>query len=181
MFRTIPVRQVSLSRALATHAAVNAVPTSPRPSIRHDWRQEEIQSIYETPLMELVFRAASVHRLHQDPSKIQLCTLMNIKSKLIGSPLSPPIAVTDQPRITAGGCTEDCTTFLSPFTPLKCLNGPPRLVLFPVISILNPNKGIPIGRSRAGSRSSPEGKGERKYQILHGCGMERSSWSQIQL
>ena len=92
MYRTLAVRQVSLSRALATHAAVNAVPanaTSPKLAIRHDWKKDEIQKIYDTPLMDLVFRAASVHRLHHDPSKIQLCTLMNIKSALIGSPYHP--------------------------------------------------------------------------------------------
>lgn len=38
--------------------------------------------------MELIFRAASVHRVAHDPSKIQLCTLMNIKT---------------------GGCSEDCS------------------------------------------------------------------------
>jgi biotin synthase len=37
--------------------------------------------------MELVFSAASVHRKFHDPTKVQLCTLMNIKS---------------------GGCSEDC-------------------------------------------------------------------------
>ncbi|EAU93406.2 biotin synthase [Coprinopsis cinerea okayama7 len=62
--------------------------STPTPATRHDWRREEIQTIYDSPLMELVFRAASIHRQHQDPSKIQLCTLMNIKT---------------------GGCTEDCS------------------------------------------------------------------------
>jgi biotin synthase len=40
-----------------------------------------VQQIYDTPLLDLVFRSASVHRQHHDPTKIQLCTLMNIKSK----------------------------------------------------------------------------------------------------
>lgn len=31
--------------------------------------------------MELVFKAASVHRMFHDPERIQLCTLMNIKSE----------------------------------------------------------------------------------------------------
>lgn len=31
--------------------------------------------------MELVYRAASVHRQWHDPERIQLCTLMNIKSE----------------------------------------------------------------------------------------------------
>ncbi|KAK8843479.1 biotin synthase [Kwoniella newhampshirensis] len=55
--------------------------------VRHDWRRSEIQKIFDGPLMETIFRAATVHRMHQDASRIQLCTLMNIKT---------------------GGCTEDC-------------------------------------------------------------------------
>jgi biotin synthase len=70
MFRSIPA--LRLSRALATHASNNAGPRT--------WAKREIQDIYESPLLDLVFRAASVHRQHHDPSKIQLCTLMNIKS-----------------------------------------------------------------------------------------------------
>lgn len=66
----------SLRRTLATHASLPASAT------RHDWTRQEIQNIYDTPLLDLVFRAAEVHRKHHDPSKIQLCTLMNIKSEL---------------------------------------------------------------------------------------------------
>jgi biotin synthase len=38
--------------------------------------------------MDLVYKAASVHRQNHDPNDIQLCTLLNIKS---------------------GGCSEDCS------------------------------------------------------------------------
>ncbi|WVQ81611.1 biotin synthase [Cryptococcus sp. DSM 104549] len=55
--------------------------------LRHDWRRSEIQKIYDAPLMESIFRAASVHRMNHDATRIQLCTLMNIKT---------------------GGCTENC-------------------------------------------------------------------------
>ncbi|KAF9452533.1 biotin synthase [Macrolepiota fuliginosa MF-IS2] len=75
-----------LTRALATHATA---PSEHAAKVtRHNWRRKEIKEIYDSPLMDLVFRAASVHRQHQDPSKIQLCTLMNIKT---------------------GGCSEDCS------------------------------------------------------------------------
>ncbi|KAL0950833.1 hypothetical protein HGRIS_007594 [Hohenbuehelia grisea] len=79
-------RSVKFTRALATHAS----PPNPPSGLmtRHDWSRQDIQAIYDTPLMELVFRAASVHRKHQDANKIQLCTLMNIKT---------------------GGCSEDCS------------------------------------------------------------------------
>ena len=56
-------------------------------SIRHNWSDEEIRSVHELPLPELIFRAQSQHRLYHDPSKVQLCTLLSIKT---------------------GGCPEDC-------------------------------------------------------------------------
>ncbi|RHY26046.1 hypothetical protein DYB32_007908, partial [Aphanomyces invadans] len=43
--------------------------------------------IYEQPLLELVYQAATVHRIHFDPREVQQCTLLSIKT---------------------GGCTEDC-------------------------------------------------------------------------
>lgn len=55
--------------------------------IRHDWTKEDIQAIYDTPLLDLVFRAATVHRTYQDTGEVQVCTLLSIKT---------------------GGCTEDC-------------------------------------------------------------------------
>jgi len=73
-----------LRRSLATH--VNSQAGTQLPT-RHDWSRQEIQKVYDTPLLELVFQAASVHRKYHDPNKIQLCTLMNIKT---------------------GGCSEDC-------------------------------------------------------------------------
>lgn len=54
---------------------------------RHNWTREEISEIYHTPLQELMFSAQLQHRKYHDPTKVQLCTLLNIKS---------------------GGCTEDC-------------------------------------------------------------------------
>ena len=47
----------------------------------------EIKEIYETPFLELIFKAASVHRKHNDTGEVQVCTLLSIKT---------------------GGCSEDC-------------------------------------------------------------------------
>jgi len=55
--------------------------------IRNNWTIEEIKEIYHTPLLELVFRAASVHRKYNDTGEVQVCTLLSIKT---------------------GGCPEDC-------------------------------------------------------------------------
>ncbi|KAF7794707.1 hypothetical protein EIP86_005845 [Pleurotus ostreatoroseus] len=74
----VPLR-VALARGLATHVSQGAAAAA-APRTRHDWTKREIQEIYDSPLLELVFRAAAVHRAHHDPRKIQLCTLMNIKS-----------------------------------------------------------------------------------------------------
>jgi biotin synthase len=55
--------------------------------LRHDWTRAEIRALFELPFPELIFRAQSVHRLRFDPSRVQLSTLMSIKT---------------------GGCPEDC-------------------------------------------------------------------------
>ena len=54
---------------------------------RHDWTKAEILKIYNTPLMELLYEAATVHREHHDPNTVQVSTLLSIKT---------------------GGCPEDC-------------------------------------------------------------------------
>lgn len=55
--------------------------------IHNNWELEEIQDIYNTPLLELIFRAASIHRKYNDTAEVQVCTLLSIKT---------------------GGCSEDC-------------------------------------------------------------------------
>ncbi len=54
---------------------------------RHNWTKEEILEIYNKPLMELLYEAASIHREHHDPNTVQVSTLLSIKT---------------------GGCPEDC-------------------------------------------------------------------------
>ena len=56
--------------------------------IRHDWSLESLRELYDTPLMELVFRAASVHRQFHDPAEMQVSKLISIKT---------------------GACPEDCS------------------------------------------------------------------------
>jgi len=48
---------------------------------------EEVKEIYNTPLLELIYRAATVHRQYNDTGEVQVCTLLSIKT---------------------GGCPEDC-------------------------------------------------------------------------
>ena len=55
--------------------------------IRNNWQKEEITALYNLPLMELVYQAATIHRKYQDTGEVQVCTLLSIKT---------------------GGCSEDC-------------------------------------------------------------------------
>ena len=47
---------------------------------RHNWTKEEILEIYNKPFMELLYEAATVHRLHHDPNVVQVSTLLSIKN-----------------------------------------------------------------------------------------------------
>ena len=58
-----------------------------RDDIRHDWTVEDIRAIHDAPLLDLVFRAATIHRRYNDPADIQRASLLSIKT---------------------GGCPEDC-------------------------------------------------------------------------
>src|SRR5882724_708994 len=55
---------------------------------RNDWTLTQVQEIYDIPLLELIYRAAGVHRQHHDPAEVQVCKLISIKT---------------------GGCPEDCS------------------------------------------------------------------------
>ena len=55
--------------------------------MKENWTLNEIIELYNGPLLELVYRAASVHRQFHDPRKVQVSTLLSIKT---------------------GACPEDC-------------------------------------------------------------------------
>ena len=59
---------------------------TPHPTAQY-WRKCQVEELFDLPFMDLVFRAASVHREHFNPNAIQLSTLLSIKT---------------------GGCAEDC-------------------------------------------------------------------------
>ena len=54
---------------------------------RHNWTKEEILEIYNKPMMELLYEAATIHREQHDPNVVQVSTLLSVKT---------------------GGCSEDC-------------------------------------------------------------------------
>ena len=59
---------------------------TPHASVQY-WRVCQVEELYDLPFMDLVYRAAQVHREHFNPNEIQLSSLLSIKT---------------------GGCPEDC-------------------------------------------------------------------------
>mmetsp|Transcript_2545 Transcript_2545/g.3517 ORF Transcript_2545/g.3517 Transcript_2545/m.3517 type:complete len:143 (+) Transcript_2545:297-725(+) len=49
-------------------------------TVRHDWTKQEIAEIYTLPFHELMYQAATVHRMYWNPSEVQQCTLLSIKT-----------------------------------------------------------------------------------------------------
>ena len=55
--------------------------------LRYDWTVEEILKLFETPFLELVFRAQQIHRENFKANEVQISSLLSIKT---------------------GSCPEDC-------------------------------------------------------------------------
>ena len=56
----------------------------PETSPRHDWRRDEIESLFALPMLDLLYRAQVTHRARHRPNHVQLSTLINIKSGRCG-------------------------------------------------------------------------------------------------
>jgi biotin synthase len=52
-------------------------------STRHNWTKEEIIAIYNKPMMDLLYEAATIHREHHDPNVVQVSTLLSIKLAVV--------------------------------------------------------------------------------------------------
>jgi biotin synthase len=55
--------------------------------VRTDWTLEEVEALFAMPFTDLMFHAQRVHREHFDPNRVQVSTLLSIKT---------------------GACPEDC-------------------------------------------------------------------------
>jgi biotin synthase len=55
--------------------------------VRNDWSLAEAQALFDLPFNDLLFHAQRVHRRHFDPNRVQVSTLLSVKT---------------------GGCPEDC-------------------------------------------------------------------------
>ena len=74
----------------ATAASTAATPSraAAQPgNLRHDWIREEVEALFALPFNDLLFRAHSLHRHYFDPNRVQVSTLLSIKT---------------------GACPEDC-------------------------------------------------------------------------
>lgn len=49
-------------------------------TLRHDWTKEELLEIYNKPLMELIYEAATVHREWHKADEVQISTLLSVKT-----------------------------------------------------------------------------------------------------
>ena len=47
---------------------------------RHDWQLDEILQIFALPFNDLIFKAAEIHRKFHDANKVQISTLLSIKT-----------------------------------------------------------------------------------------------------
>ena len=56
-------------------------------NLRHDWTLSEVKALFEQPFNDLLFQAQTVHRAHFDQNRVQVSTLLSIKT---------------------GACPEDC-------------------------------------------------------------------------
>lgn len=54
---------------------------------RHDWTRTEVEALFARPFNDLLFEAQSVHRQHFEPNRVQISTLLSVKT---------------------GACPEDC-------------------------------------------------------------------------
>ncbi len=69
------------------HAKPETAFTRDDAEVRRDWTRDEAQAIHDMPLMDLLFRAQTVHRRSFDANRVQMSRLLSIKT---------------------GGCAEDC-------------------------------------------------------------------------
>lgn len=75
-----------MSHTIEAPVAVHR-PLKPSPANAECWSVAEVQALLDLPLAELMYRAQTVHREHHDPNRMELATLLSIKT---------------------GGCPEDC-------------------------------------------------------------------------
>ncbi|MDO4433170.1 MAG: biotin synthase BioB [Alysiella sp.] len=72
--------------ALRPIALRRKITPAPHPTAQY-WRKCQVEELFDLPFLDLIFQAAQVHRENFDSQRIQLSTLLSVKT---------------------GGCSEDC-------------------------------------------------------------------------
>jgi biotin synthase len=96
-----------MSTTLAMKSSQSQTSVADEILVRSNWTTEEVRDVFQTPLLDLIYRAATVHRQFHDPKNVQQCTLLSIKT---------------------GACSEDCSycpqsaRYDTPVTPAPLLN-----------------------------------------------------------
>ncbi|KAK9141318.1 hypothetical protein Scep_010999 [Stephania cephalantha] len=81
------IRPLSIRSSSFSAAAAQAERTI-RQGARNDWSRDEVKAVYDSPVLDLLFHGAQVHRHAHNFREVQQCTLLSIKT---------------------GGCSEDCS------------------------------------------------------------------------
>lgn len=81
--------------------------------LRHDWSRGEIRELLEMPLIDLLWRAQTVHRAANPGYRVQLASLLSVKT---------------------GGCEEDCAYCPQSMHNSSDVSGRPELEVEPVLA-----------------------------------------------
>ncbi len=76
-----------MSASISPHVDAAAAAVATMGELRRDWTLDQALALYGLPFSDLMFRAQTVHRRHFEPNRVQISTLLSIKT---------------------GGCPEDC-------------------------------------------------------------------------
>jgi len=82
---TVPTSPIAVRPRGAAQAPTSSGPADDDGA--RAWPLEQVQTLFDLPFADLLYRAQQVHRQHFDPNRVQLSTLLSIKT---------------------GGCSEDC-------------------------------------------------------------------------
>jgi len=80
---------------------------------RHDWTREEIQSLLDLPLVDLLWQAQQVHRIANPGYRVQLASLLSVRT---------------------GGCEEDCAYCPQSMHHSSDVGDRPELAVEPVLA-----------------------------------------------
>lgn len=92
-------------------ASLSAVGGDP---LRYDWTLAELKALYELPFPELLYAAQIAHRHHHDPTELQLCQLVSVKT---------------------GGCSENCKYCAQSASYQTSINATPLMEVGEVVEI----------------------------------------------